>query len=403
MEVFIARQPILDRRQKTVAYELLYRESLVNSYCKSMDGSLASLRVICDTITTFGLYPLTNSLHAYINFTRELLLEEYAYAFSPNEIVIELLENMRYDGGLMRKIAKLRSEGYRFALDDYTGDPISEELLKHLDILKVDFRKCSYEKRVLIAQKYKNSHVKLLAEKVENLAEYNEAYEMGYDYFQGYYFAKPTVYSKNKLQFSFTSYMRVMKELRSSTPDFDKIARSIQVDVALTYKLLRTINSVYYYRGNQITSVKHAIVMLGLTEMQKWIMLIMLRDLSHNKPSELVKTTLVRAHMAEKLVAEMKAGKDKDEAYFVGMFSLIDAIVEDSLENIIDELPFTEDTKQGLLRNDPLYADLLSMIEAYEHANWELVAVIADKLALDEHVVSSIYPEALSYADQLIS
>ncbi|WMJ24187.1 EAL domain-containing protein [Paludicola sp. MB14-C6] len=385
MEVFVARQPILNREYKISAYELLYRDSLVNSYRKNMDGNIASMRVISDAITTFGLYQLTDETRAFINFTKDLIIEDYAYAFSPQEIVIELLEDMVYDEQLIQKIVQLSNEGYQFALDDYIGGPIPDNLLKYISIVKVDFRKCTSLVRCQIARNLQAYPIHLLAEKIETEEEYQEAYEEGYDYFQGYFFARPDVCVKNQLQFQDKNYMSIIDELQSATPNYEKIENSISTDTNLLARLLRMKQNFHCFSEVKLDSPRYVIALVGLAEIQKWIMLNLLRHVNQNKPSEIIKTTFTRAHVVEKMTLGLNTVNNKE--YNGEMLLQTDK----TTSSIIEELPFNQDMKNKLKRRDCVYADILSMITAYERASGGLSSVIQNRLHLDCNNESVIY------------
>jgi len=181
-------------------------------------------------------------------------------------------------------------------------------------------------------------------------------------------------------------------------PDFDEVASAIESDVNLTYKLFRLVNSAYFYRGIEINSVKNAVVMLGLKELKKWITLIMIRDISQSKPDELVRTTLVRARFAEKLSSIMGQKAIKDDAFFVGMFSLIDVIVDNDLAEVLKELPISQRVKTALLTKETPLSQILALVEAYENANWEGVAKLSKVLNIDQAKIAYAYTDALDYA-----
>lgn len=398
MDIFIARQPILDKQSKTYAYELLYRDGKANAFNPNTDGNIASMSVISDAITEFGLEKITGKTLAFINFTRDLILKDYAYFFKPQDVIVEILEDVAVDALLIAKVKKLYDDGYTIALDDFVGTDAYNAIMSYVKIIKVDFMLTNFSQRKAIADEYKHKNILLLAEKVQTREEHEQALAMGYVLFQGYYFAKPSIHTRKKVELSSNSYMSVIAQLNIQEPDFDDVASTIKADVNLTYKLFRLVNSAYFYRGVEINSVKNAVVMLGLKEIKKWITLIMIRDISQSKPDELVRTTLVRARFAEKLSSIMGQKEAKDDAFFVGMFSLIDVIVDNDLEEVLKELPISERVKTALLTKKTLLAQILALVEAYENGKWTAVATLSKTLDIDQSKIANAYTDALDYA-----
>ncbi len=346
MNVYVARQPIFDKHRNIVAYELLYRNSQSNRYDHTVDGNVATSKVISNAINTFGLDKITGNKPAYINFTRELLLNDYALMLNPESVVIELLEDIMIDRPIINKLKYLRNLGYTLAIDDYDGTKDYSSIMEYVDIIKVDFKSTTPQKRVQFAKMLLPLGKKLLAEKIETNGDFALSATTGYNMFQGYFFAEPIVLSKRPIDFSYTSCSKIMDETASSNPSFDKIAEIIQMDVAMTYKLFKQINSLPFYRRHEIKDIKTALLCLGLSGIRKWIALMLLSSNGHNNNDQSIKAALARAEFCESLVDRHHLPFIPSESFVAGMFSLIDAVVGDELDEIVEDMPLSYEVKK---------------------------------------------------------
>lgn len=405
MEVFLARQPIFDTKLRVVAYEILYRSGNKNIYDLSIDGDLATTSVVVDALVNFGIRRLTNGQMAFINFTRKLLLEDLPTLFEKDSLTVEILETLEVDDALVNKCKELKDKGYVLALDDFTGDDTFDRIMPYVDIIKVDFQVLKSEGRRYIADKYKRMGVKMLAEKVETQYDYEEALRMGYQLFQGYFFERPVMCKAKSIQTSTYSYLEILKETTNEEPDFNRLADIIRKDFSLTYKLLRLINSPAFYTVGVVTSINHALTLLGLNEIRKWTTLIMLRDLSSGKPDELVRVSLVRAIFAEKLAGLLGLKSRETEAFLLGLFSLVDTIMEKPLFEIIEPLPLRDDLKGALLGVQNSFHDILMILKHYEQGNWDVVIDLAQTRGVHYTAIADLYivsvEESVRYISQM--
>ena len=245
MDIFIARQPIFDIRQNVFAYELLYRSGIKNLYA-GINGDQASSEVIGSSFLLFGLENLTMGKKAFINFTRKLLEDEVATLLPKESIVVEVLENVEPDKQMLSACIKLKELGYQLALDDFAYDPRFEPFIDLVDIIKVDFLQTSPQDRAALVQRIGNKNIKFLAEKVETKEDFNQALQAGYSYFQGYFFSKPNIVSGKDITSFKLTYLQLLQEIGKPDLDFDELEETIKRDVALSYKLLRYINSAAF-------------------------------------------------------------------------------------------------------------------------------------------------------------
>ncbi|MDR1603717.1 MAG: HDOD domain-containing protein [Gracilibacteraceae bacterium] len=402
MKVHVARQPIFDVKRELRAYELLYRDEGSSAYREGTDGNRATRAVVADAITAFGMNNLTNGKYGFVNFTRPLLMGALPSLLNPNEFVIEILEDVEIDSELLAQIEYLKQQKYILALDDYIGVVQNDEIFDYVSIVKVDFRLADQATRTRIARDLLRREITLLAEKVETEEEFRRAVSDGYTLFQGYYFAKPTVFSKATLDVSSNTFLRVMRELRRPEPDFRELARVIRNDISLSFRFLNQINSAAYYAGYRTTSLEDALVRLGLKEINRWVTLLFIRETVNKEMEELARTALVRGVFAEKLAQKIGSGRvAPEEAFTVGMFSMIDAALDENLPQILQELSMSPEVKEALLGADNPLGRILRFTLLYEAGDWdEALAIFAGEKIKSEEI-GDFYVEAISYADSV--
>ena len=401
MNVFVARQPIFDSNQNVYGYELLYRDGMDNYY-NHIDGDVATSEVLNSSFFLIGLEELTNSKRAFINFTTNLIQDGIPTIFDNQLIVIEVLEDIKLDSNLINACQKLKNKGYTIALDDFIFDPKYLALLDLVDIIKVDFLAASNDEKKKIADIAQKREIDILAEKVETKAEFEEAVELGYSYFQGYFFSKPVIMSGRDLPVAPTNYFSILEELHSKEPDLDKLATILERDLSLSYKLLKLINSASLPVREKIESVKEAVMMLGIDEFEKWINLIILKELGDKKPQEIIRLSLVRAKFCELIAEELGKSKEKSKFFMMGMFSLLDVLMNDRLKDILAKLPISKCIKDGLLSKDTIFAKVFSLALTHEKAKWDNLSQKTQDLELNEERIASLYGRAIKWSQNIL-
>ncbi len=399
MEVLLARQPIFDKNQNVFAYELLYRSGAGNYYdCD--DGDKATLEVITSSLLLIGFEKLTRNKKAFINFTKNLLESDVATYLPKETAVIEILENIDPDAKTVQACRRLKEMGFILALDDFLCNEKYMPLIDLVDFIKVDFLNSNLAFRKNIINII-GRNKKFLAEKVETLEEYTQAREMGYTYFQGYFFSKPVIVRGKDIPTYKMNYFQLMRIINKPDFDLESVEKLIRNDVALSYKLLRFINSAVFYLKSEIRSIKHALTLLGRKGTIKWISLIALKMIGEDKPNELIITALCRATFCELLSAKVGFKDRSSDFFLLGMFSLIDAFLDQPLENILTDLPISEESKEALLGNDSPFKDPYDLMIAYEKGDWERFHTLAGKLNLDEKEVVDFYVNSLDMANKI--
>jgi EAL and modified HD-GYP domain-containing signal transduction protein len=401
MHVFVARQPIFDRKNQVIGYEMLFRSGCENNY-NNIDGNAATLNVIANSFYEFNFKSLTDNKKAFINFTEKLIMEEVAMILPCEHVVIELLENIEPTDEIINACKKLKKQGFILALDDFVFDKKYNELIKIIDIIKVDFiiTKGNDRKKIFDLLKI-NNKIKFLAEKVESIEEYNEAMDVGYDYFQGYYFSKPTILTAKSIPTSKYAGGEILKLINNKNFDYRELEALILKDVGLSYKILRLINSSAFYIRNRVNSIKYAITFLGEKEIVKWLYVVLLNDLKGSNSGEIIKISLQTAKLCE-LICKISINKEKAFlAYITGLFSTMDAILNCSIESIITDLNICDEVKEGLIGEGNILNTILRLSTSYGRGEWEEAEFYAEKLNIDIDEVSKLYLETLKWVDNI--
>ncbi len=399
MNVYLARQPIFDRKQKVVAYELLYRTGEVN-YNLEQDGTLATSEVLSNALLNIGLDKISRGNRLYINFTKELLIDQTAYLLPKEQFIIEITENTVPDRQMIEACQQLYKEGYTLALDDFNLDSMCKELLDFVDVVKIDFQASDAAERIRIETFLKKGRVKLLAEKVETAPDFKTAMTDGYDLFQGYYFCEPVVITGKSISSTKMQSMRLMQEIYKPDMDVDQIETIIKQDPSLSYKLLRFINSPAFPLRFPINSIRQAIALLGQKELIKWVSLVALRNAGYDKPDELIIAAITRAKFCESVAQATRFKSKSADLFLTGLFSLLDTFLDQPMEDILVDLPLAEEIKQALLGQEGDYKHILDLILFYEKGNWnKAFELAATNFNLDDMFTMNCYLESMELAD----
>lgn len=401
MDVFIARQPIFDRQQTVCGYELLYRTGTENQYVCT-NGDQATSEVIANSFLLIGLATLTGGKRAYINFTDNLLKSGLLANLPPNAVAVEILENVKGSKEIIVACRKLKEMGFTLVLDDFVVNGCSEPLLEFADIIKIDFLKTSPAQMKNIFRKLCSCRIKFLAEKVETRKVFEQALEMGCSYFQGYFFSRPLIISCRDVPVYKQHYLHILQEINKPDIDFDGLENIVKRNVSLSYKLLKFINSATFGFRTKIRSIRHALVMLGINEIKKWISLIALRTLAEDKPDEIMTCSVIRARMGELIAPQIGLQGCESELFMVGLFSMIDVLVGRPMSAILTDMPICEQIKLAIMGKACCYLDVLTMIKAYEKADWETFFRYAVDLGLNENKMPKLYVQALEWVNKFI-
>jgi len=404
MDAFIARQPIFDMDQKVFAYELLFRSGLANFFDeKNADANQidqVSSKVIGDSVMIHGLDTLTAGKKGFYNVTRETLVKEYYAMLPQKDTVVEILESVQPDAEVIKACENLKQHGYALALDDFVYKDRYRALIDLADFIKVDFLATDHAEQQRLAECYAPKGIRMLAEKVETWEIFQEAKEMGYTYFQGFFFSKPVILTGKDIPAYKLHYLKILQEIQRSELDYNGIEEIIKLEMSLSYKLLRYINSAFFGWQSEIGSIQHALVLMGENEIKKWASLVALVNMAGDKAHELVIQAIVRSKFCEFLAPRFGQEKRSQDFFLLGMFSLLDAIMGCPLSEGLNKLPISEDIKEALLDGTGPMGDAFQLILAYEKGYWQDIAEIIEKLEISDEGISTFYLKALRWADQ---
>jgi c-di-GMP-related signal transduction protein len=401
-QVFVARQPILDRDRRVYAYELLFRDS-AGASGSGTAASEATARVMCDAVVAFGLDTLTHGRPAFINITRDLLLEGIPTAFPPDRVVIELLETIEADDEVLAACRELRRKGYALALDDFVLTERTEALVPLADFIKVDFIGTDRrDARREIARCGREHQLALLAEKIESVEAFDEAGAEGFEYFQGYFFGRPVIHNAQKIPANQVSHFRLLNALQDPDLSVHKVERLVQHDASLCFRVLRTVNSAGFAQAARVDSIQQALVLMGVDTVRRWVSLWVLAGLSESAHPEVVDMASVRARCCE-LLMQRQAGPDAAAGGFLlGMCSLLDTILSRPMESVIEQLPLPAATQAALRGEDTPGRRVLECAMAYERGDWERVLSLATRAGLSAQALRVAHHDALRWSTEFL-
>jgi EAL and modified HD-GYP domain-containing signal transduction protein len=403
MKTNIARQAILNEKNETIAYKLLFRGYNDTSNTAVFDnGSQATTEVIKNWLINFGLDQLTNGKRAFINFTEELILEGMPRLLRKDSFIIELESKLKVSEEVIISIAELRSEGYNFALNIEQIQNLSKENIELIEIIKFDFLKYSHNQIIKILESFNQSNHILLAEKVETIEDFEFAKTLGFKMFHGFYFAIPTMLETTALSTIPTAYMQLIEALNKDDSDAKELAEITKQDVSLTYSVLNIVNSVAYYSRRRINSLKDAYTRLGMRESKRIIYFNFLKSITPDgTPSELIKKSLIRGKQAELLATSFDLEDKKEKLFLLGLLSLINIILKDDMNKILKRIHLSEEVSEALLGSKNNLSNVLDLIILYERNSEENFIKKLNKNNISLEKFTETYITALQWSDQI--
>ncbi len=401
MDIFVARQPIFDRHNVVMGYELLFRSGSDNFFSGASPDA-ASARNIDTSLMGFGLDSLTGQRLAFVNVSRGALLEELYTLLPPERTVVELLETVAPDQPVLDACKRLKSAGYRLALDDFVPRPEYEPLLPYADILKIDFRQTRPARIEALADRFRDHGLGLLAEKVETEADRRQAVNLGFHYFQGYFYCRPEMIHGKDIPPSKLNYLRFLSEINKEDVSFDRVEEIIRQEVALSVKLLRYLNSAGFGWRYEVTTIEQALRLLGVRPLRKWASLMAFGRLADDKPQELVVTALFRARFSELLASLVNLPGHDLELFLTGMLSTMDAMVNRPLEDVLAPMAISEPMQAALLEGAPPLGPVLGLVLSYERGDWEGVSRAASGYRLERDRLHQAYATSVRWAEETV-
>lgn len=398
-DVFIARQPILDRSAKVIGYELLFRGSeSVEAFSGSSEAATA--RVITDSLCSFGLDAITHGRLAFINLTRKMLLDGIPTVLPPDRVVLELLENIEADPEVLESCKKLKHLGYKIALDDFVPSPANRGLIPLADYVKMDFRATADMAAWVrdVTAFHPGSPLSLIGEKIETHAEAQRAKDAGLTHFQGFFFGRPATQRTRKIPEAHLGYVRLMKALRDPELTLAQLEELIKPDAALCFRVLRTVNSAGFGLRTEVGSIRQALVMMGREPVRRWVSVWAMTSIAGGSHSELLLTSIIRARLCELLAAGTGDEARAADGFLLGVCSLLDAIFDAPMEAVVSQLPLDESVRAALLGDDNPERRLLDCVVAYERGDWPAWQALLAEAGLGESAFAAASADAMSWA-----
>lgn len=390
-EIYFARQPIYNRDFQVEGYELFYRQAGADS-AQFLDAETATSQVVLNTVTEVGLDRIVGPHKAFINIARDFVVGGYLEMFALPQLVFEVVGNIVVDEPLLQSLRQLRRQGYRFVLDDYTDNEAYRTLLEIADYVKIDMLVTPEEEVRRVVPFLRQRKVALMAERIETQAIQELCQTLKFDFFQGYHFSQPKMLKFRGVPANQLAVLQLVGKLHEPEIDLKAIETLIRQDVSLSYKLLRYINSAYFNLPRRIDSIQRAIILLGTKNIRSWATLISLANIDHHR-SDLITVALERAKMCE-LLAEAVGIKQKESGYTVGLLSVLDAMTQAPMDDILAALPLDEEINEALLQRKGILGRILACTLAYERCDWESL----DMLDLEPSRINDAYMTALAEA-----
>jgi c-di-GMP-related signal transduction protein len=404
-EVFLGRQPILDHAQNVVAYELLFRSGQ-NLTSGVTDDLLASSNVIINTISQFGISNILGGQDGFINVSYALLMSDALELLPRERMVLEILETVEIDDRLIDRCRELKAKGFKLALDDFIYNPVYDPLFEIVDVVKFDLlamTRLELEQTLHILKRWPG--IRLLAEKVEDLEQFQRCKELGFSMFQGYFFAHPTVLSGKKANPNQLTLMKVLDQLMQDA-EIPEIERNFKESPTLTLGLLRLVNSVAMGLPNKVGSLRQALVVLGRRQLQRWVQLLLYAQGGSDISSPLMTLAAVRAKFMENLCLTLpNSSKGSEEvrerAFMTGILSLVDTLMGMKMEEVLKQFSLVDEVRNAVLKHEGLLGDMLTLVEKVEDGDFDTVANILVQYGLTADALNKAQFEAIQWAANL--
>jgi EAL and modified HD-GYP domain-containing signal transduction protein len=399
-QAFIARQPIVDAGHSIFAYELLFRHAADAQNARIRSDVDAGINVIANTLCDMGTEWLLKGKQAFINMGVPTLMSDFSSMLPKENVVIEVLETVQVTDEVLARVEALKAEGFRFALDDYQHHSSSEALLPFAEFVKLDILAHAPDELTRLVYDLRRQPVKLVAEKVETLEQFNYCKALGFDFFQGYYFAHPETLVERVINPVHATVLQLMDKVRQGT-DIKEMEALFKKDVALTFKLMRYINSAGFGLSCEVQSIRHAVSILGLQPLYRWLTLLLATAGSGPASSVLSRTAITRGRLCELLGKTELPRGDQDNLFIVGVFSLLPAMLEMTMDQVLDRIVIPDKIADALMDRSGLYGPFLALTEAVESGDAARLEDLTLSLMLSPDQVSQAHLQALAWVEQL--
>ncbi len=393
---YVARQPIFDREEKVFGYELLFRDGLENAFHGDSDEAS---RATLDRSLLMGLDVLCDGRRAFVNCTRDTLIKGLVMLLPSTMTVVEVLESVPPDPDVIAACRALKEAGYMIALDDFVANDPRAPLAEMADIIKVEMQLTSPEQRAAMIQQYGRWRSLMLAEKIETQSDFLRAREQGFVYFQGFFFRRPEMMNTRDMPANRLNYLRMLQEVSRPELDVKGLETLIKADASVCYRLLRYLNSAIFGFKHEIHSVRHALSILGERDLRRWVRLVAAVGAGQESTSDLLLSALVRARFGELLAPRVPHGES--DLFLLGLLSLIDAMLEMPMTEILERIPLDHETKAVLLGQPSLLRPVFQLTLAHESGQWDAAAKLSASLQLEAQETALFYWQAQKWAREI--
>ncbi|QOV66097.1 EAL and HDOD domain-containing protein [Kosakonia pseudosacchari] len=406
MYSFVARQAIFDKQLNTVGYELLFRNSMDNRF-PDMSAEQATTQLIEEQFLSAPVGRKSDNSTVYVNFPYQLLVEGLAETLPINRVVIEILENAEPDIKLLETVKRMHTLGFRIALDDFEPGNQWEAFMPYVNVIKFDIRRSSREKisDYILANRELLRHAVFLAEKVETYEEFETFKKLGFHLFQGYFFSKPVVTRRNKLAQNRAFALKLMQEVNVESPNLNKIEDLLKRDVSLSFKIMRYAQNILYntrgISGFRNQSLRDIVVYLGIGEMRRFVLVACLTSFEDVTNTEIYYLSLIRAKFCELVAARTSTNNIANDAFMVGLFSLLDVILGLPLEELVAQIAVSPEVARALEANSGELYPYVQLARLYEQRMWDEASDVAHEIGLPNSAISELMNQAAKWADEL--
>lgn len=403
MYAFVARQAIFDRNANVFGYELLFRDGKQNCFPDNIDPDEATSKLITGSHLAFGVEEITFGKPAFINFHTDTLLYRFPTSLNPQNILVEIVETVEINDAVVAACKHIHDLGYRIVLDDHDFSAKWDPILPFVSFVKIDIENIDTQTIKQHMPAIKKAGFKAIALRVETSDQLAACVELGFDYFQGYFFAKPEVMRQKNIPSSKLVMLELLRVTSEKQFNFDEISKIIERDVSISFMLLRFINNPLVNKRYKITTLRHALNFMGEVEIKKFIALIALANMGQFKPPELVHLSLVRAKFCELLAKTKNQYENPPTGFLLGLFSMLDALLDQEMKQLMEKIPLEEELKQALCGRQNQLREFLSLARSCEYGIWTKIDEHCESLQLDRNLVNDLYNQAIKWGKDMVT
>ena len=394
MDVFVARFPVFDGSRNVSVYELSFRPGY-EQCCLTPEAASEGLTAL------LNFEELAAGKKVIIHFTRELMLTGFPQLFSSDAMIPCVDGLLAGDSDVVTRCQQLRKRGYLLAVDNFSPDVARGPLSSLTNLARVRTAKHPPDELRQICDDCCTRQILVGAKDIDTQEQFMQATRMGFALFQGEFFSRPDITVGAELGHNQLTCLRLIQEVNRQPFSYDTVAGLIEQDVGLTYRLLRLINSSWFGLRYEVRSIRHALVLLGPAEVQQWASLVALSQAGEEKP-ELLTVALTRAKFAESLAVMCGLRRNASELFLMGMFSVIDALMDQPMEAMLAEVPLSASIKNALLAGDGPYGPLYRMMLAYERADWPSLEKLASSMGVPEAPLAPAFRHSIAWATKAL-